>query len=107
MFYTETRLRPGSRFLLVGSSLVGYVPGNRDPAAGEGLVRPQHWDWLLADLEARRPTYVLDTARARVGRWGFPLEANRRLATFVAASYEPLDVVDNVRVYRRRDCRAP
>ncbi len=107
MFYTETRLRPASRFLLVGSSLVGYVPGNRDPAAGEGLVRPQHWHWLLDDLEARRPTYVLDTARARLGRWGFALEASRRLAAFVAASYEPLDVVDGVRLYRRRGCGAP
>ncbi len=107
MFYTETRLRPASRFLLVGSSLVGYVPGNRDPAAGEGLVRPQHWDWLLGDLQGRRPTYVLDTARARLGRWGFPLEANRRLAAFVATSYEPLDVVDGVRLYRRRGCGPP
>jgi dolichyl-phosphate-mannose-protein mannosyltransferase len=107
MFYTETRLRPGSRFLLVGFSLVGYVPGNRDPAAGEELVSPQHWDWLLGDLRGRRPTYVLDTARARLGRWGFPLEANRRLAAFVAASYEPLDVVDDVRLYRRRGCSPP
>ena len=107
MFYTETRLAPGSRFLLVGFSLVGYVSGNRDPAAGEGLVNPRHWDWLLADLEARRPTYVLDTARARLGRWGFPLEADRRLAAFVAGSYEPLDVVDDVRLYRRRGCGRP
>ncbi len=104
IFYTETELPAGSRFLLVGSSLVGYVPGNRDPAAGEGLVRPQHWDWLLGDLQGRRPTYVLDTARARLGRWGYPLEASRRLAAFVAASYEPLDVVDGVRLYRRRGC---
>ena len=107
MFYTETGLPPGSRFLLVGFSLVGYVSGNRDPAAAEGLVSPLHWDWLLADLEARRPTYMLDTARARLGRWGFPLEDNRRLAAFVAASYEPLDVVEHVRIFRRRGCGAP
>jgi hypothetical protein len=107
MFYTETRLPAASRFLLVGSTLVGYVPANRNPAAGEGLVSPRHWDWLLEDLARRRPTYVLDTAGARLGRWGFPLEDRRRLAAFVAASYEPLDVVEHVRIYRRRGCSAP
>ncbi len=107
MFYTQTRLPAASRFLLVGFSLVGYVSGNRDPGAGEGLVNPLHWDWLLDDLARRRPTYVLDTAAARLGRWGFPLEERRRLATFVAASYEPLDVVEHVRIYRRRGCGAP
>jgi 4-amino-4-deoxy-L-arabinose transferase-like glycosyltransferase len=107
MFYTETRLPPGSRFLLVGSTLVGYVPANRDPSAGESLVRPQHWDWLLEDLARRRPTYVLDTAAARLGRWSAPLEERRLLASFVAASYEPLGVVDHVRIYRLRGCGAP
>jgi hypothetical protein len=107
MLYTETRLPPASRFLLVGFSLVGYVSGNRDPAAGEGLVSPEHWDWLLEDLAKRRPTHVLDTAGARLGRWGFPLEERRRLAAFVAAAYEPLAVVDHVRIYRRRGCAAP
>lgn len=107
MFYTETRLPAASRFLLVGFSLVGYVSGNRTPGAGDGLVNPQHWEWLLEDLERRRPTYVLDTAGARLGRWSFPLEERRRLAGFVASSYEPLDVVDHVRVYRRRGCAAP
>jgi hypothetical protein len=107
MFYTATRLPPASRFLLVGFSLVGYVSANRDPGAGDGLVSAQHWDWLLEDLARRRPTYVLDTAGARLGRWGFPLEERRLLAAFVAASYEPLDVVDHVRIYRRRGCGAP
>jgi len=107
MFYTETRLPAASRFLLVGSTLVGYVPANRNPAAGEGLVSPRHWDWLLEDLARRRPTYVLDTAGARLGRWGFPLEDRPRLAALVAASYEPLDVVEHVRIYRRRGCSAP
>jgi hypothetical protein len=107
MFYTETRLPPASRFLLVGFSLVGYVSANRDPIAGAGLRNPRHWDWLLDDLTRNRPTYVLDTAAARLGRWRFPLEDERRLADFVAASYEPLDVVDGVRLYRRRGCGGP
>jgi hypothetical protein len=107
MFYTETRLPPASRFILVGFSLVGYVSGNRAATAGEGLVSAQHWDWLLDDLAKRRPTYVLDTAGARLGRWGFPLEERRLLAAFVAASYESLDVVDHVRIYRRRGCGGP
>jgi hypothetical protein len=107
MFYTQTRLRPASRFLLVGFSLVGYVSGNRAPGAGEGLENPRHWQWLLEDLVRRRPTYLLDTAAARLGRWGYPLEERRPLAAFVAASYAPLDVVDHVRIYRRRGCGAP
>jgi hypothetical protein len=105
MFYTETRLPPASRFLLVGFSLTGYVSGNRDPDAGQGLVDPRHWAWLLSDLARRPPTYVLDTAHARLGRWSFPLEGEPRFAALVAAGYEILDVVDHVRIYRRRGCR--
>ncbi len=105
MFYTETRLPPASRFLLVGFSLVGYVSGNRDPDAGLGLVNPEHRALLISDLERRRPTYILDTARARLGRWGFPLEGDRHLSALVALRYETLDVVDHIRIYRRRDCR--
>jgi hypothetical protein len=107
MFYTETRLPPASRFLLVGFSLTGYVSGSRDPDSGRGLVDPVHWNWLLSDLARRRPTYVLDTAHARLGRWSFPLEGEPRLSALVAAGYETLDVVDHVRIYRRRRCRAP
>jgi hypothetical protein len=104
MFYTETRLPAASRFILVGFSLVGYVSGNRDPDAGAGLVNPGHRVELLSDLERRRPTYVLDTAGARLGRWGFPLEGQASLAAFVSQGYEPLDVVEHVRVYKRRGC---
>jgi hypothetical protein len=104
MFYTETRLPVGSRFLLVGLSLVGYVPGNRAPGAGERFVNPVQRALLVSDLEQRRPTYVLDTAGARLGRWGFPLEGLAALAALVSRDYEPLDVVDHVRIYRRRGC---
>jgi hypothetical protein len=104
MFYTETRLPAGSRFLLVGSSLVGYIPANRNPDAGRGLVNPAHRALLVSDLEQRRPSYVLDTAGAHIGRWGFPLEGVAPLAALLSRSYEPLDVVDHVRIYRRRGC---
>lgn len=104
MFYTETRLAAASRFLLVGFSLVGYVSGNRDPGAGATLVSPEHQALLVSDLERRRPTYVLDTAQARLGRWGFPLEGHKPLAALVSERYEPLDVVEHVLIYRRRGC---
>ncbi len=108
MFYTETRLPAASRFILVGFSLVGYVSGNRDPGAGDGLADPQPLGLAASRISrgAARPT--CSTPRPRdLGRWGFPLEGDRRLAAFVAASYEPLDVVDHVRLYRRRDCGRP
>jgi hypothetical protein len=104
MFYTHTGLRPASRFVLVGFTLVGYVPGSRNAHRSDTLVDTRHWQWLLQDLERSRPTYVLDTAHARLGRWGYALEEHPGLAGFVSASYEPLAVVDHVRVYRRRDC---
>jgi hypothetical protein len=104
--------RPASRFaVLAAAGLTGYVPGNPDGARrrdpGEPVQAPAHWDWLMADLERSRATYVLDTAPAGLYRWNrYPLRDYPPLDRYVAEEYEPLDEVSRVRIYRRRDCAA-
>lgn len=111
IFYTETGLRLGSRFVFPESTLVGYVPGNR-ASTGEGagtghLVSAAHWDWLMDDLSRKRPTFVLDTAPSGLHRWNrYPLHAYPRLARFVREGYRRIDTVDRVDVYRSLDCPA-
>ena len=112
-FYYEAGLRgaqPASRFaVLAQAGLTGYVPGNPDGARrrepGEAEPEPVHWDWLMADLERSRATYVLDTAPAGLYRWNrYPLRDYARLERLVAQSYERIDEVSRVVIYRRRDC---
>jgi hypothetical protein len=113
-FYYEAGLRgarPASRFaVLAQAGLVGYVPGNPDGARrrlGEPAPAPAHWDWLMADLERSRATYILDTAPAGIYRWDrYPLRDVPRLDRYVAEGYERIDEVLRVRVYRRHGCSA-
>lgn len=110
IFYYEARLPPASRFaVLAQARLTGYVPGNpasldaRGPSA-PGVVE-EHWDWLMADLETSRATYVLDTAPAGIYRWDrYPLADFPRLDGYVRENYDGLGAIDRVRVYRRRGC---
>lgn len=101
-----------TRFLFLESTLVGYVPGNTDSARGvvdaRSRIRPEHWEWLLADLQGRPPTFIIDTAPARMHRWDhFPLESYPRLWSLVERGYDLADTVDDVRIYRRRGCAGP
>ena len=114
-FYYEAGLRgarPASRFAVLASAgLTGYVPGNPDGARrrepGEPVPAPAHWDWLMADLERSRATYVLDTAPAGLYRWNrYPLRDYPRLDRYVAEGYDRIDEVSRVRIYRRRGCAA-
>jgi hypothetical protein len=114
-FYYEAGLRgarPASRFaVLAAAGLTAYVPGNPDGARrrelDEPVPAPAHWDWLMADLERTRATYVLDTAPAGLYRWDrYPLGDYPRLDRFVAEGYDRIDEVSRVRIYRRRGCAA-
>jgi hypothetical protein len=111
-FYAESGLRPASRFVVPQASLTGYVPGNRAVRAGavdtSTLVRADHWDLLMADLERSRPAFVVDTAPSGLHGWGrFPLADFPRLAAFVRVNYGAFAVVDGVWVWRRKDCSVP
>ena len=70
-----------------------------------GLVRADHWDLLMSDLERSRPTFVVDTAPSGLHGWDrYPLEAFPRLETFVKTGYDPVDVLDGVWLWRRKGC---
>ena len=61
----------------------------------------------MADLERTRATYILDTAPAGLYRWNrYPLRDYPRLDHYVAESYDLVDEVSRVRIYRRRGCAA-
>jgi hypothetical protein len=109
--YAESGLRPASRFVMPQASLTGYVPGNRASRAGaidtRSLVRADHWDRLVGDLERSRPAFVVDTAPSGLHGWGrFPLADFPRLEAFVKGGYDAVAVVDSVWLWRRRGCVA-
>jgi 4-amino-4-deoxy-L-arabinose transferase-like glycosyltransferase len=111
MLYYYADRPVASRFVMPQASLTGYVPGNpasrSSELATDSLIRPEHWDWLLADLESNHPTYILDTSPSGLHGWDrYPLRSYPRLLDLVRRAYEPLDSVDDVHIYRRRGCAA-
>ena len=107
--YAETGLPQASRFVVPQASLTGYVPGNRASRSGEidtsSLVREEHWDLLMADLESSRPAFVLDTAPAGLYGWDrYPLRDFPRLDRFVRSDYRAVADVDGVWIWRRKGC---
>jgi 4-amino-4-deoxy-L-arabinose transferase-like glycosyltransferase len=107
--YSESGLRPASRFVVPQASLTGYVPGNRasraDAVDTTSLVRPEHWDLLMGDLERSRPAFVVDTAPSGLHGWDrYPLADFPRLEAFVKTGYDAVAVVDGVWVWRRKEC---
>jgi Dolichyl-phosphate-mannose-protein mannosyltransferase len=109
--YVEADLRPASRFVVPQASLTGYVPGNRASRVGtvdtRALVRSDHWDLLMGDLERSGPAFVADTAPSGLHGWDrFPLVDFPRLQAFVRDRYDAVAVVDGVWIWRRKGCAA-
>ncbi len=107
--YAEAGLPRASRFVVPQASLTGYVPGNRASRSGEidtsALVREEHWDLLMTDLERSRPAFVLDTAPAGLYGWDrYPLTHFHRLDRFVRSDYRAVADVGGVWIWRRRGC---
>lgn len=108
--YYHADLPPAARFFFPEFPLVRYYSGNRTATSRQrrGLVRDhrrRHWRWLMADLHANQPTYILDTAPAKLSMWEyFPLADYPLLNQYVAQSYEAIDTVDQITIYRRRGC---
>jgi hypothetical protein len=108
-FYAEAELPPASRFVVPQASLTGYVPGNRASRSGEvdtaALVREDHWDLLMGDLQRSRPAFILDTAPSGLHGWDrYPMEDFPRLDAFVRSGYRAVAEVDGVWVWRRKGC---
>jgi hypothetical protein len=110
IFYYHAELPLASRFFFPEFPLVPLYAGNR--RSTERHARPivrdrrgRHWRWLMADLRQNLPTYILDTAPAHVKMWEyFPLHDYPQLERFVRRRYEPIESIDGVQIYRRRDC---
>jgi 4-amino-4-deoxy-L-arabinose transferase-like glycosyltransferase len=110
-FYYYADLPLASRFAVMAQSrLTGYVSGNLASVRGEtepDPIVPEHWDWLMGDLERRRATFIVDTAPAGIYRWDrYPVERYPRLKDYLVEHYEMVDTVDKVRIYRRTSCVA-
>lgn len=101
-FYTASDLLPASRFLYVDNTLVGHVSGHR--GLRPDLIRTDHWDQLMFDLERHRPAFILDAEKARLSRWSVSMAQHPRIRSFVQSRYDVLAVVDRVVIYRRRGC---
>jgi 4-amino-4-deoxy-L-arabinose transferase-like glycosyltransferase len=104
-FYYYAGLKPASRFVVMGQArLTGYVSGNLgslDRESQQGV--PQHWDWLMADLEKNHAVYILDTSPAGIYRWNhYPMEKYPRLQKYVSENYQRMGEIEGVVIYRRR-----
>jgi hypothetical protein len=108
--YYHAGLPLASRFFFPEFPLVAYTAGIRAATAGHRKARVRdrrgrQWRWLMADLSRSQPTYIVDTAPAHDSMWEyFPLPDYPWLERFVERRYERLDLVDQVQIYRRRDC---
>jgi hypothetical protein len=101
--------RPASRFVVPIDTLTGYLAGNDAVRDGRldttSRIKDDHWDQLMADLAARRPAHIVDTAPADLNGWGrFALHRFPRLQVFVDHHYARYAVVDGAVIYRRKSC---
>ena len=91
------------------AQLTGYLPGNLSNNRGEtpaGREVPEHWDWLMQDLDRSHVTFIVDTAPANVFRWGkYPISRYPRLRQYLEAHFDPASTVGGIVIYRRRDCQ--
>lgn len=118
LFYFYAGLPVASRLFFPEFPLVNYFAGNDAATTGRIPIgdragrqsqrqdwREQHWNWLMADLTRKKPTYILDTAPAGLSNWQyFPLRHYPRLQRFVNHQYEPVESIEGVAIYRRRGC---
>ena len=112
IFYYYADLPAASRFVVMAQArLTSYISGNLESVRGhvpvEGVAVSRHWEWLLGDLESRHATYIVDTAPAAVFRWNrYPLQDYPRPNQYVQTHFEIIDVIDDVRIFRRKGCEA-
>jgi hypothetical protein len=109
MFVYPADLALASRFVGPYATICGYVPGNWAIRSGRvkasEVIRPEHWQQLLGDLERSRATYILDGSHTFKNWKAFPVENFPRMMDYLRAHYDLLQTVEGVRIYRRNDCQ--
>ncbi len=102
--YVLARRPMGTRFSFC-NYMTGESPGTPTETgqwSADGNQLPAAWDMLLADLESRRPSLLVDAAAAGWDGYDkFPMARYPRLASYVAEHYASLETVDGVPLYRR------
>ena len=105
--YYSAQREPGVRFTFC-NYLTGLSPGTRSET--DPTVDPRRnavagaWQLVLEDLDARRPTLVLDTAAAGMKSYGkFPVQSFPPLDNYLKAHYRAEGAVSGVVFYRRVD----
>jgi hypothetical protein len=106
IYYAAERM-PGVRFTFC-NYLTGLSPGTRseyDPSVDPRKnAVTSAWDLVIADLDQRRPTLVLDTAAADMKFYGkFPVASFPPLQSYLSAHYRVEKQVSGVVFYRRID----
>lgn len=108
MFTYPANLALASRFAGPYATICGYVPGNWAIRSGRvkasDVIRPDHWEQLMTDLERSKATYILDGSHTFKNWKAFPLENFPRMMDYLGAHYDMVATVDTVRVFRRRGC---
>jgi 4-amino-4-deoxy-L-arabinose transferase-like glycosyltransferase len=110
MFVYPADLPLASRFVGPSSTICGYVPGNWAIRSGRvkasDVIRPEHWEQLMGDLERSRATYILDGSHTFRNWKAFPVENFPRMMDYLQANYDVVNTVGTVRIFRRRGCAA-
>jgi hypothetical protein len=109
MFVYPADLPLASRFVGPYATICGYVPGNWAIRSGRvkasDVIRPEHWEQLMGDLERSRATYILDGSHTFKNWKAFPVENFPRMMDYLRTHYVPVQNIDGVRIYRRNDCQ--
>jgi len=108
MFLYPADVIPASRFVGPYTTICGYVPGNWAIRSGRikatDIIRADHWDWLMSDLERNHATYFIDGSKAFRNWKQFPIENFPRMVAFLRDHYDHLADDGAVRIYRWRGC---
>jgi hypothetical protein len=103
--YVLARRPLGSRFTFC-NYMTGESPGTPTETGAWNADRSSHlpaWDMLFTDLRDRRPLLFVDASAAGWDGYDkYPLSRYPRLAAYVAATYDRIEEVAGVVIYRRR-----
>ena len=94
---------PGSRFAATGSLVTGNHAG-RSEVPSFDAIDPQIWRWLLHDLRAHPPAYVVDTSPADVrGSGATPIRSYPPVRRWLTDHYHRVTTIDGYAIWARND----